>query len=142
MKGLWLAFVAVLVVSFSVLGWIGTRIYQEAPPLPQRVATTGIVTSRFSLSEISPPTSYGSSHLANDTYGPRLNRTIWVSSTSGHARAAAEAAPATPPTINSFVIQTPSVLAWVKVKSLAAGMHPSRVRNQRVPSDGSPRARH
>lgn len=34
MKGLWLAFVAVLVLSFSVLGWIGTRIYQEAPPLP------------------------------------------------------------------------------------------------------------
>lgn len=39
MKGLWLAFVAVLVVSFSILGWIGTRIYQEAPPLPERVVT-------------------------------------------------------------------------------------------------------
>lgn len=40
MKRLWLAFVAVLVVSFSILGWIGTRIYQEAPPLPERVVTT------------------------------------------------------------------------------------------------------
>jgi len=40
MKGLWLAFVAVLVLSFSVLGWIGTRIYQEAPPLPDRVVNT------------------------------------------------------------------------------------------------------
>ena len=39
MKGLWLAFVAVLVASFSVLGWIGTRIYQEAPPLAERVVT-------------------------------------------------------------------------------------------------------
>jgi len=40
MKRLWLAFVAVLVMSFSILGWIGTRIYQEAPPLPERVVTT------------------------------------------------------------------------------------------------------
>lgn len=39
MRGLWVAFVAVLVLSFSVLGWIGTRIYQEAPPIPQRVVT-------------------------------------------------------------------------------------------------------
>ena len=34
MQRLWLAFAAVLVVSFAVLGWIGTRIYQEMPPLP------------------------------------------------------------------------------------------------------------
>ncbi|HEY3440641.1 MAG TPA: nitric-oxide reductase large subunit [Paludibaculum sp.] len=40
MKKLWIAFAAVLVISFSVLGWIGTRIYQEAPPLPDRVVTT------------------------------------------------------------------------------------------------------
>ena len=37
MKKLWLAFAVVLVVSFSVLGWVGTRIYQEAPPLPDQV---------------------------------------------------------------------------------------------------------
>jgi nitric oxide reductase subunit B len=30
----------VLVVSFSVLGWIGTRIYQEMPPIPDQVVTT------------------------------------------------------------------------------------------------------
>src|SRR3954453_22311622 len=36
MKKLWISFAAVLVVSFSVLGWIGTRIYQEMPPLPAR----------------------------------------------------------------------------------------------------------
>ncbi|MBN9662422.1 MAG: nitric-oxide reductase large subunit [Acidobacteria bacterium] len=40
MKRLWLAFGAVLVLSFSVLGWIGTRIYQEAPPIPASVVTT------------------------------------------------------------------------------------------------------
>ena len=34
------AFAAVLVFSFSVLGWVGTRIYQEAPPLPDQVVTT------------------------------------------------------------------------------------------------------
>ena len=44
MKRLWLAFAAVLVFSFSVLGWVGTRIYQEAPPIPGRVvATNGTV---------------------------------------------------------------------------------------------------
>ncbi len=39
MKRLWFAFAAVLLLSFSVLGWIGTRIYQEAPPLPDKVVT-------------------------------------------------------------------------------------------------------
>jgi len=40
MKRLWISFVAVLVLSFLVLGWIGTRIYQEQPPIPMRVVTT------------------------------------------------------------------------------------------------------
>ena len=40
MKNLWIAFALVMIVSFSVLGWIGTRIYQEMPPLPDRVVTT------------------------------------------------------------------------------------------------------
>src|SRR5262245_55510783 len=40
MKRLWVFFVVVLVVSFAILGWIGTRIYQEAPPIPDRVVTT------------------------------------------------------------------------------------------------------
>ena len=44
MKKLWISFAAVLVVSFAVLGWIGTRIYQEMPPLPIRIVdTTGAV---------------------------------------------------------------------------------------------------
>jgi nitric oxide reductase subunit B len=40
MKKLWISFAAVLVVSFSVLGWIGTRIYQQMPPLPTRILDT------------------------------------------------------------------------------------------------------
>ncbi|MCA9089515.1 MAG: nitric-oxide reductase large subunit [Planctomycetaceae bacterium] len=40
MKRLWMAFVAVMVLSFLVLGWIGTRIYQEMPPIPEKVVTT------------------------------------------------------------------------------------------------------
>jgi nitric oxide reductase large subunit len=40
MKKLWITFVLVLVVSFVVLGWIGTRIYQEAPPIANQVVTT------------------------------------------------------------------------------------------------------
>jgi nitric oxide reductase subunit B len=40
MNRLWLSFVAVMVLSFLVLGWIGTRIYQEMPPIPKKVVTT------------------------------------------------------------------------------------------------------
>ena len=44
MKKLWITFAVVMVVSFSVLGWIGTRIYQEMPPIPARIVdTSGIV---------------------------------------------------------------------------------------------------
>jgi nitric oxide reductase subunit B len=39
MKRLWICLGAVMAVSFAVLGWIGTRIYQEAPPIPDRVVT-------------------------------------------------------------------------------------------------------
>lgn len=40
MKRLWIAFTLVMVFSFLVLGWIGTRIYQEMPPIPEQVVTT------------------------------------------------------------------------------------------------------
>src|SRR5581483_4823771 len=40
MKKLWITFAAVLLISFSILGWIGTRIYQEMPPLPTRIVST------------------------------------------------------------------------------------------------------
>jgi nitric oxide reductase subunit B len=40
MKRLWIAFTLVMVLSFLVLGWIGTRIHQEMPPIPARVVTT------------------------------------------------------------------------------------------------------
>ena len=40
MKKLWIGFAVVLVISFSILGWIGTRIYQEMPPIPERVVAT------------------------------------------------------------------------------------------------------
>jgi len=44
MKRLWLFFALVMILSFAVLGWIGTRIYQESPPMPQQVlATDGTV---------------------------------------------------------------------------------------------------
>ena len=40
MKRLWVLFGLVVFVSFLVLGWIGSRIYQEAPPIPDQVVTT------------------------------------------------------------------------------------------------------
>ncbi len=44
MKKLWLAFAAVMIVSFLILGWVGTRIYQEMPPIPNKFVTTDGVT--------------------------------------------------------------------------------------------------
>jgi len=40
MRKLWLSFAAVVVLSFAVLGWVGVRIYQQAPPVPDTVVTT------------------------------------------------------------------------------------------------------
>lgn len=39
-RRLWLALALVTVFSFVVLGWIGVRIYQEMPPIPDRVVST------------------------------------------------------------------------------------------------------
>jgi nitric oxide reductase subunit B len=41
MRRLWIGLALVLAVSFGVLGWVGSRIYQLAPPIPDRVVTTG-----------------------------------------------------------------------------------------------------
>ncbi len=40
MKKLWTIFIAIFVMSFVVLLWIGTEIFREAPPLPTQVVTT------------------------------------------------------------------------------------------------------
>ncbi|MDE2028822.1 MAG: cbb3-type cytochrome c oxidase subunit I, partial [Candidatus Omnitrophica bacterium] len=37
----WWAFILVVVVSFGLLGWQGVEIYQNKPPIPQEVVTTG-----------------------------------------------------------------------------------------------------
>lgn len=40
MRKLWISFGIVFTLSFAVLGWIGTRIFQQMPPIPARVVTT------------------------------------------------------------------------------------------------------
>jgi nitric oxide reductase subunit B len=40
MRRLWLGLGIVLALSFAILGWVGSRIYQQAPPIPDRVITT------------------------------------------------------------------------------------------------------
>jgi nitric oxide reductase large subunit len=40
MRKLWLAFAAILVFPFSILGWMGTQIHQEMPPIPGRLVKT------------------------------------------------------------------------------------------------------
>jgi len=44
MKRYWIGFAAVISISFVVLGWVGVRIYQQAPPIAEQVVTTdGVV---------------------------------------------------------------------------------------------------
>jgi nitric oxide reductase subunit B len=40
MKKLWLIFIAIFIASFAVLGWVGTEIFRQAPPIPKEVVTT------------------------------------------------------------------------------------------------------
>ena len=40
MKKYWIAFISVLTISFVVLLWVGSKIYQSAPPIPSVVKTT------------------------------------------------------------------------------------------------------
>jgi len=51
MKRYWYAFVAVIIVGFAVLGWAGWRIYQEKPPIPDKVITNDgtVVVSRADI---------------------------------------------------------------------------------------------
>ena len=44
MKRLWIAFSLVMIVSFLILGWVGTRIFQEMPPIPDKFVTSDGVT--------------------------------------------------------------------------------------------------
>ena len=37
---LWIGFLVVVIASFAVLGYFGVEIYQQAPPVPERVVTT------------------------------------------------------------------------------------------------------
>jgi nitric oxide reductase subunit B len=40
MKKLWIIFITIFVLSFTVLGWLGTEIFRLAPPIPRAVVTT------------------------------------------------------------------------------------------------------
>jgi len=40
MKRLWIIFGLIFFASFAVLGWVGTEIFRQAPPIPASVVTT------------------------------------------------------------------------------------------------------
>src|SRR6476661_7933197 len=40
MKKLWILLISVFVFSFAILGWVGTEIFRQAPPIPREVVTT------------------------------------------------------------------------------------------------------
>lgn len=40
MKKLWITLASIFVVSFAILGWVGTEIFRQAPPIPQEVVAT------------------------------------------------------------------------------------------------------
>ena len=40
MKKLWILLISIFVFSFAILGWVGTEIFRQAPPIPTQVVTT------------------------------------------------------------------------------------------------------
>ena len=40
MRRLWIILIAVCVFSFTILGWVGTEIFRQAPPIPREVVST------------------------------------------------------------------------------------------------------
>ena len=40
MKHLWIVLAIVLIFGFTVLGWVGSRIYQHMPHIPERIVTS------------------------------------------------------------------------------------------------------
>jgi nitric oxide reductase subunit B len=40
MRRLWIIFIAIFVFSFAVLGWVGSEIFRQMPPIPREVVTT------------------------------------------------------------------------------------------------------
>ncbi|MDP2005082.1 MAG: hypothetical protein Q8K45_05350, partial [Rubrivivax sp.] len=38
-KKLWFTLIGVLIVTFSLLGYYGTEVYRQAPPIPAQVST-------------------------------------------------------------------------------------------------------
>jgi len=40
MKKLWILMIAVFMFSFAILGWVGSEIFRQAPPIPREVVTT------------------------------------------------------------------------------------------------------
>lgn len=40
MKKLWIILIAIFVISFSILGWVGIEIFRQAPPVPREVVST------------------------------------------------------------------------------------------------------
>ena len=38
-KKLWWLLLAVLAITFGILGWSGVEIYRQVPPIPQKVVT-------------------------------------------------------------------------------------------------------
>ena len=40
MKRLWIVLATVVIFGFTVLGWLGSRVYQEMPPIPERIVTS------------------------------------------------------------------------------------------------------
>src|SRR5215510_8251445 len=40
MKLLWTIFIAIFAISFAILGWVGSEIFRQMPPIPREVVTT------------------------------------------------------------------------------------------------------
>ena len=71
-RKLWIALVLVLVVSFAVLGGVGIKVLNSAPPIPAQVVTSDgrVLFSNHRLRDYATSVVTGSSAFADDDGKP------------------------------------------------------------------------
>src|SRR5512141_2858946 len=104
------------VVTSPVTWFLSSTVFflDEMPVPAQRVRQSianctrnvfSVATRRLDSCSIEPPTWYGSTEFAYETYGPRSTMRISAFSSILRRRAAHDAPPATPPTMMTFTIR-------------------------------------
>ena len=83
MKRLWIVLAIVVTFGFTVLGWVGSRIYQEMPPIPERIVTSDGQIALFYMQGLNTTAVHGLWHAGPGSYPNVSARTAGRSRVEG-----------------------------------------------------------